>query len=58
MSLQPLNFNAKIFIAKMEKKAKNQILASTTVLSYLGGEMIKISGLSTNFRHLCCNCDL
>ena len=29
---------------------KNKILANTSILSFLGGEMIKISGLGTDLR--------
>ena len=36
------------FIAKIGKMVKNEILASTSVLSFLGEEMIKIPGLGTD----------
>ena len=40
-----VHFNVKNCIGEIGKIVKNEILASTSVLSYLGGEMIKVSGL-------------
>ena len=42
-----MHFNVKNCIEEIGKIVKNEILASTSVLSYLGGEMIKVSGLGT-----------
>ena len=42
-----MHFNVKNYIGEIGKSDKNEILASTSVLSYLGGEMIKVSGLGT-----------
>ena len=42
-----VHFNVKHCIGVIGKIVKNEILASTSVLSYLAGEMIKVSGLST-----------
>ena len=42
-----MHFNVKKCNGEMGKIVKNEILASTSVLSYLGGEMIKVSGLGT-----------
>ena len=41
-----VHFNVKNCIGEIGKNVKNEILASTSVLSYmyLGGEMIKVSG--------------
>ena len=39
--------NVKHCIGDIGKIVKNEILASTSVLSYLGGEMIKVSRLGT-----------
>ena len=47
MSSPPVHFNVKNCIGEIGKIVKNEILASTSVLSYLGGEMIKVSGLGT-----------
>ena len=40
-------FPTKNCIGEIRKIVKNEILASTNFLSYLGGEMIKVSGLGT-----------
>ena len=42
-----VHFNVKNCIGKMGKIVKNEIFASTSVLSYLDGEMIKVFGLGT-----------
>ena len=42
-----VRFNVKNCIGEIEKIVKNEVLASTSVLPYLGGEMIKVSGLDT-----------
>ena len=42
-----VHFNIKNYIGEIGKIVKNEILASTNVLSYLGGEMNKVSGLGT-----------
>ena len=42
-----VHFNVTHCIGEIGKIVKNEIIASTSVLSYLGGEMIKVSGLST-----------
>ena len=42
-----VHFNVKNYIGKIGKIVKNKILASTRVLAYLGGEMIKVSGFGT-----------
>ena len=42
-----VHFNVKNYIGEIGKIVKNGILASTSVLSYLGGEMIKVSRLGT-----------
>ena len=42
-----VNFNVQNCIRKIGKNVKNGILASTSLLSYLGGEMIKVPGLGT-----------
>ena len=48
-NISPLvHFNVKNCVGEIGKIVKNEIFASTsTVLSYLGGEMIKVSGLGT-----------
>ena len=45
-----VHFHVKHYIGEIGKFVKNEILASTSVLSYLGGEMIKVSGLGTYIR--------
>ena len=47
MSSPLVHFNVKNYFGEIGKIVKNEILASTSVLSYLGGEMIKVSGLGT-----------
>ena len=47
-SAQPGHFNELISITKIGKIAKNEILASTSILSFLGREMIQFSGLDTD----------
>ena len=42
-----MHFNVKNCIGGIRKIVKNEILASTSVLSYLGGELIEVSGLGT-----------
>ena len=42
-----MHFNVQNCIGEIGKIVKNEILASTSVLFYLGGEMIKLSGLGT-----------
>ena len=42
-----MHFNVKNCIGEIGKIVKTKILASTSVLSCLGGEMIKVSGLGT-----------
>ena len=44
-----MHFNVMISIAKIGKMVKtNEILVSTIILSFLGGDMIKISGLGSD----------
>ena len=45
--LVQFNVNKKKCIGEIGKIVKNEILASTSVLSHLGGEMIKVSGVGT-----------
>ena len=40
-----MHFNVQNCIGEIGKNVKNEILASISLLSYLGGEMIKVSGL-------------
>ena len=51
-------FNVIISIREIGKIVKNEILASTTILSFLGGEMIKVSGLGTYIGQYGLNGDL
>ena len=53
-----MHFNVKNCIGEIGKIVKNEILASTSVLSYLGGEMIKVSGLGTYMGYFEMNGDL
>ena len=53
-----MHFNVKNCIGEIGKIVKNEILASTSVLSYLGGEMIKVSGLGTYMGKFELNGDL
>ena len=50
--------NVKNCIGEVRKIVKNETLASTSVLSYLGGEMIKESGLGTYMEKFELNGDL
>ena len=47
ISSPPVHFNVKNCIGEIGKIVKNEILASTSVLSYLDVEMIKVSALGT-----------
>ena len=49
-SAPPVHFNEMISIGKIGKMVKNEFSATTGILSFSGGEMIKISGLVTEIR--------
>ena len=42
--------NKLVSIAQIGKIVKNKVLAGTCILSFLGRDMIKISGLGTDLR--------
>ena len=45
----PMHFNVTDSIAKIGKMIKDEILASTGILSFWGREIIKLPGLGTDF---------
>ena len=47
-SAPPVHFNVIDFIAKIGKIVNNEILASTSILPFLGMVMIRPSGLGTD----------
>ena len=53
-----VHFNVNNCIGEIGKIVKNEILAGTSVLSYLGEEMIKVSGLGTYMGQFELNGDL
>ena len=53
-----MHFNVTKYIGEIENIVKNKILASTSVLSYLDEEMIKVSGWGTYMGYFELNGDL